>query len=90
MPRWMLMPERCRQAVMALQAYLDGEADPPTAAAVSRHLKACRRCGLEADTYKAIKQILASAPSRSEVDVAVLDRLRHFASDLAEDRPESH
>lgn len=90
MLRWMLMPERCRKAVRALQAYLDGEADPPTAAAVSGHLKACRRCGLEADTYEAIKQMLASAPSRSDADAAVLDRLHRFASDLVEDRPDCH
>ena len=72
---------RCRRTVLVLQAYLDGEVDPPTATAVGEHLEVCRRCGLEADTYRAIKAALA-AGGRTPVDQAAVARLHRFAERL--------
>ena len=73
----------CAQVASALQSYLDGESDPSTSAMVAEHLEECRRCGLEAGTYKAIKAALAGAGD-GEIDDATLDRLRRFAQGLAE------
>jgi anti-sigma factor RsiW len=88
----MLTRRRCRQVAKVLQAYLDGEADPTTAQAVHAHLEVCRRCGLEARTYRAIKAAIppASAPtSRVEVDPTALARLRLFAEHLGDDDEDS-
>lgn len=74
----------CRQVARVLQAYLDGEIEAPTASRVAAHLEVCRRCGLEAATYLAIKTaILASAPPASTVDAEAVERLRHFAAGLS-------
>ena len=72
------MRVRCLRVARVLQSYLDGEADPPTAAAVAAHLEECRRCGLEASTYAAIKTAIAAngAHSPGAVDPAALTRLR--------------
>ena len=66
-----------------LQSYLDGESDPPTSAVVAQHLEECRRCGLEASTYRTIKAALAGSPD-GEIDDATVERLRRFAERLAE------
>ncbi|WP_219418713.1 zf-HC2 domain-containing protein [Pseudonocardia nigra] len=73
---------RCFRTSRALQRYLDGEADDLTAACVAEHLEECRRCGLQARTYQAIKQALRSG-SR-DVDELALRRLRAFSRSLAE------
>lgn len=52
----------CMQVRRVLQSYLDGEVDELTARRVGRHLEHCRRCGLNAETYEAIKE--APAPTR--------------------------
>lgn len=71
---------RCAEVARVLQRYLDGHVDDLTAHRVRRHLEACRRCGLEAETYRAIKESLARrAPS---IDAAAIERLRSFASRL--------
>lgn len=72
----------CFRTSRALQRYLDGEADDLTAARVAEHLEACRRCGLQARTYQAIKQALRSG-SR-DVDDLALHRLRTFGRSLAD------
>ena len=76
----------CMQVMRVLQSYLDGQADEVTARRVSKHLEACRRCGLEAATYREIKAALArrAAP----LDGASLERLRTFGSSLARTGPE--
>lgn len=78
----------CMQAMRVLQSYLDGHTDEVTARKVSAHLDACRRCGLEAATYREIKAALArqaSAPDRES-----LERLRAFGSALVSDpRPDA-
>jgi anti-sigma factor RsiW len=71
----------CMQVMRVLQAYLDGHTDEITARRVARHLEACRRCGLEASTYREIKAALAR--QASPIDEASLQRLRDFGSSLA-------
>jgi anti-sigma factor RsiW len=80
-----LSRSRCHRVARVLQSYLDGEAEPPVAAMVAEHLEECRRCGLEASTYRSIKTaITAVAPGAVQVDPAAVDRLRLFALELAE------
>lgn len=72
----------CRHVGAWLQAYLDGELDDARSRSVSRHLKDCRRCGMEASTYRELKASLRrGAPSLDEIES--LDRLRDFAERLA-------
>jgi hypothetical protein len=49
---------------------------------VSAHLEECRQCGLDADTYRAIKSSIASYPAEASTKEAV-GRLREFAQHLA-------
>lgn len=70
----------CVHVGRLLQAYLDDEADAPAAARVAAHLELCRVCGLEAETYRALKHALAR---QHRPDPAALTRLRQFADDLA-------
>lgn len=65
-----------------LQFYLDGQTDDHTAGRVARHLAACRRCGLEAATYREIKAVLSRRARRA--DVSTLERLRVFGRSLVE------
>lgn len=76
-----LTRSECARVARVLQSYLDGEVDPPTAAMVTAHLEFCRRCGLEASTYRAIKTAIAAART-DDVDQAAIGRLRAFAADL--------
>lgn len=80
MLRMLMTRARCLRVARVLQTYLDGEVDPPTATAVAEHLETCRRCGLEASTYAAIKTAIAAGDV--EVDPAVLVRLDTFARAL--------
>lgn len=80
-----LTPSECSRVARVLQSYLDGEVDPPTAAMVTAHLEFCRRCGLEASAYRAIKTAIA-ATGPADVDQAAIGRLRAFAAGL--DDPE--
>lgn len=63
MRRWLTRPSNrplsCRQVGRLLQRYLDDAVDELTARRIARHLEDCRRCGLEADAYLAIKASLA-------------------------------
>jgi len=81
-----LTMRRCRKVAKVLQAYLDGEVDQHTADMVREHLEECRRCGLEASTYRAIMTAIPLAEAHSdpvEVDPAAVERLRDFAAGLA-------
>ncbi len=80
----MTLPEvvRCYRTSRALQRYLDGEADDRTAARIAEHLEECRRCGLNAATYRAIKQVLHA--EGNDVDEIALRRLRSFTRSLAD------
>lgn len=48
-----------------LQGYVDGEVDESMARHVSGHLERCRRCGMEAETYRSIKAAIGrTGPDR--------------------------
>jgi anti-sigma factor RsiW len=80
-----LTRSECHQVAKVLQSYLDGETEAPTSSLVAVHLETCRKCGLEAATYLAIKSAIAStAPDTSAVDTDAIDRLRRFADRLGE------
>jgi predicted anti-sigma-YlaC factor YlaD len=75
----------CRQVAKVLQSYLDGETEAPTSSMVAEHLEVCRKCGLEASTYLAIKTaIAASSPESRPVDEDPVARLRDFAEGLGD------
>ncbi len=76
-----LTRSECQKVAGILQACLDGEADQAAAQRVAQHLDACRECGLDANTYLAIRSVLA-ATGRVPADGQALDRLRHFADEL--------
>jgi anti-sigma factor RsiW len=74
---------RCLRTTRVLQRYLDGELDNPSARSrVRAHLEECRRCGLDAATYRAIKHSLRTG--RHDIDQLALHRLRHFTQALIE------
>ncbi len=75
----------CAEVAQVLRSYLDGQVDDLTARRVHRHLEHCRRCGLEAQTYEAIKEAVARRSRR--VDPEALARLRAFSERLAEEGP---
>lgn len=72
----------CVAVGKVLQRYLDGATDPETAALVGAHLDDCRRCGLEADTYRMIKAALATHRQPPPADA--VQRLREFGLQLAQ------
>lgn len=71
---------RCAEVARWLQPYLDGEVDARTLRLVGAHLEQCRRCGLEAETYHALKQALVRSSDPPAEPVA---RLRAFADRLS-------
>ena len=73
----------CMQVMRVLQSYLDGHTDEVTARRVANHLDACRRCGLEAATYREIKASLARRAATPDSDA--VERLRAFGTALASD-----
>ena len=72
---------RCIEIGRQIQSYLDGGLDPTTAAKVSSHLDACRRCGLTAQDYRRLKLALAETSARMPSEP--LQRLQALAADLA-------
>lgn len=76
----------CRQVGRRLQRYLDGDLDELTARRIIRHLDDCRRCGMEAAAYAAIK---ASLSRRGRDDDEAVARLREFGEQLLRDGPPS-
>lgn len=77
----------CAEALDALHAYLDGELEPARLARIRVHLEACRRCGLEAESYRALKRAVGN--TGNGVDAAALERLRTFARGLVVPNPRS-
>jgi len=71
----------CMQVMRVLQSYLDGHTDEVTTRRVATHLEACRRCGLEAATYREVKASLARRAALP--DQNAVDRLRAFGTALA-------
>ena len=76
----------CMQVMRVLQAYLDGQTDEVTARRVGNHLDACRRCGLEAATYREIKAALSR--SSAPLDPSAVEHMHSFAARLAHEPPD--
>ena len=73
----------CPEVGRLLPRFLDDElSDDAAIDALAAHLEACKRCGLEAETYQKIKEALASR--RQPVPQESVDRLREFGERLAE------
>ncbi len=72
---------RCIEIGRQIQTYLDGGLDPASAAKVSGHLHACRRCGLTADDYRRLKSALAE--TSASMPAEPLQRLQALATELA-------
>lgn len=71
---------RCLEVAELLQAYVDHELAPPTTIGVRRHLRMCRRCGLEARTYRLIKDAVSKGTHHADADAVA--ELRRFAATL--------
>lgn len=80
----------CHQVGQVLQAYLDDELDDDVARKVAVHLEHCRRCGLEVETYEALKASLQRGPAGLEAEPVT--RLRELGERLArgEIDPDEH
>lgn len=73
----------CAEVMKHLQSYLDGEVqDEFSRRRIAAHLAVCRRCGMEAETYAAIKRSLRDQGDDLEVDDQTLRRLNDFARRL--------
>lgn len=72
---------RCWRVQKVLQTYLDGQADSATEARVAQHLRACQRCGHEAQVYDEIRRAVARRVR--EPDDAAVRRLQALADHLA-------
>lgn len=72
----------CRKVARLLQAWLDGESEAAASALVGRHLEACHACGLDADTFLAIRAALSAGRSTT-IDRDAVERIRRFAEALA-------
>jgi predicted anti-sigma-YlaC factor YlaD len=70
----------CRRVKPLLQPFLDGELGEEEAVLVSRHVDACRRCGLAAETFREIKAGLARLAE--EPDRETVQRLEEFVDEL--------
>ena len=67
-----------------MQSVLDGQTDADTHARVVHHLDACKRCGLEAETYRSIKESLATQYTEPVDPQAVAD-LVNFGRKLTDE-----
>ncbi|AEA23510.1 putative zinc finger protein [Amycolatopsis echigonensis] len=76
---------QCWQVSRVLQSYLDGQTDDVTSRRIQEHLDECRRCGLEADTYRAITNALTRHDLPTD---EVVGRLRAFGEALRDTPPE--
>ncbi len=70
-----------RSEIGVSQVRLDGELDAQTLATVHRHLAACRKCGMQARTYQAIKDSIASHGQRP-LPAGIVADLAAFARDV--------
>ena len=73
----------CMRVGPLLQSYLDGELDDDQGAAmVARHLEACRRCGLAADSIETLKS--HTARLRQDPTPQQVERIEHVIDELTE------
>ena len=72
---------RCIEIGRQIRTYLAGGLDPATAAKVSTHLQACRRCGLATEDHRRLEFALVemSAP----IPAGPLQRLQALTANLA-------
>jgi anti-sigma factor RsiW len=70
----------CHEAGRVIQAFVDGEIAMPRRAEVAQHLEVCRRCGLEAHTYREIKAVIRRGGEEPATDSK--ERLRRFVATL--------
>jgi len=70
----------CLQVARILQKYLDDQLDEVAAAQVANHLDECRRCGLDAESYREVKVALTSR-SRPPTPEQ-MERLTSFVAEL--------
>jgi anti-sigma factor RsiW len=77
--KWRAMS--CHQVAELLQTYLDSELDDDRARRVAAHLDDCRRCGLEAEVYEALRDSLQRRALLWEDEP--VERLREFGQRLA-------
>lgn len=73
-------PMSCSEVGAVLQAYLDDETDEVATKRVAEHLEDCLRCGMEAVTYRRIKESLAQRSP--QLDPESVARLRAFGERL--------
>lgn len=79
----------CMRVKPLLQPFLDSELDDTKRSLVAKHLEACRRCGLAASTYRALKERRHAMGKPVEADAVA--RLVEFVDGLAgmDDSPPS-
>jgi anti-sigma factor RsiW len=75
-------PMTCAEVGEILQEYLDDQLDERRASRLAAHLEECRRCGLEAETYRRIKHSLSA--HQHDLPLDALERLRDFGRRLAD------
>jgi anti-sigma factor RsiW len=73
----------CMRVRPLLQPLLDGELDAAGRARMETYLEACRRCGLAADTYEALKARLRQF--EQPVHPAAVERLEAFVTELVDE-----
>jgi anti-sigma factor RsiW len=70
----------CMRIRPLLQAFVDGGLDDEQRKRIAAHLEACRRCGLEASTYRTLKERLRGLARPADSDAVA--RLEAFVDDL--------
>lgn len=74
----------CAEVMRSLQSYLDGEIrDELSVRRIAAHLAVCRRCGMEAKTFRELKSALRSA--ERNIDPRTIERLMDFARALGDE-----
>jgi anti-sigma factor RsiW len=80
---WQRRRLMCPEVARLLQRYLDGELAEWRGRQVRSHLRACRRCGLQAKLYRDVKASLRRR--REPLPADSIERLRAFADRLVRD-----
>lgn len=83
--RWNNQPD-CREVRRLMQAFVDGELPAGGAERVAAHLQDCDRCGVDAETYRRVKQRLTRL--RAPADPTALSRLERFVEELTSGTPD--
>ena len=73
----------CAKAMKLLQSAIDGELDQHTLGRVNRHMAACKKCGMHARTYEAIKTSIATQGA-TPLPADIITDLEAFARNLPE------